>query len=424
MSHVHIIGAGLSGLSSAVHLVRNGWVGDVSVYEAAPRAGGRCRSFFDEHLQRWIDNGNHLLLSANRAALDYLDCIGARDTLVLPDKAVFPFFDARDGSRWLFQPNSGPVPWWILSAKRRIPGTRLRDYWALSGLLRAGLDARVADVVRLAPESSLYQRFLDPFVLAVMNTDAQTAAAAPLRRVLLETLGKGAGAMRPLVARTGLAHSLVDPAVAWLATQGARCHFSRRVRRLCVDQGRVTGIQIGNESLPVAAEDAVILAVPPTAVRSLLPEVTVPQDGVPIVNAHFRLPETYSGANPDVPLLGMIGTVGQWVFVRGDVASVTVSGATDLVNAPAESLLETLWTEVCEALQLSQTLFPPARLIREKRATFVQSPENQRKRPPTTTAWRNLLLAGDWTDTGLPATIEGAVRSGQAAGAAVLARSV
>lgn len=420
MPRVHIIGAGLAGLSCAVELVRAGNGLEAVLYDSAPRAGGRCRSFFDESLGCWIDNGNHLLLSGNRAALRYLDVIGARDTLTAPVEAAFPFIDLQSDERWVFRPNRGPLPWWLLRADRRIPGTRARDYGALMGLLRAGPAASVAACVRLSPNDPLYRRFLDPFVLAVMNTDVATAAAAPLRRVLLETLGKGAAAMRPLVARTGLAHSLVQPAVAWLERRGGRIGFGARVRELSCAAGGVTGLRIGSESVPVAPEDAVVLAVPPGAARALLPELTVPEDGRPIVNAHFRLPAPVTSLPADLPFMGLIGGVGHWVFVRGNVASVTISGATDLVEAPAEPLLATLWSEVARALALPSTPVPPARLIREKRATFVQSPANLIKRPGPVTRYRNLWLAGDWTDTGLPATIEGAIRSGVAAAGAVL----
>ena len=114
----------------------------------------------------------------------------------------------------------------------------------------------------------------------------------------------------------------------------------------------------------------------------------------------------------------MIGGTAHWVFVRDDVVSVTVSGAGALAGQPAADLASLLWSDVTRALGLPVGPVPPVRVVKEKRATFIQTPANQHRRPPPATRWPNLFLAGDWTATGLPATIEGAIRSGFAAAAA------
>src|SRR5262249_21505529 len=132
---VHIVGAGIAGLSAAVQLVESGH--EVIVHEAAPAAGGRCRSYHDQALDLRIDNGNHLLLSGNHAALDYLAQIGSLPTLRGPDSAVFDFVDLRSGERWRLQPSDGRVPWWALVSRRRVPGTALREYLSPLGVLRA-----------------------------------------------------------------------------------------------------------------------------------------------------------------------------------------------------------------------------------------------------------------------------------------------
>ena len=102
----------------------------VALHEAAAQAGGRCRSYYDAKLDRLIDNGNHILLSANRAALSYLEEIGTGGTLVGPPRATFPFLDLETGERWTLRPSAGPLPWWLLDPNRRIPGTRLTSYLA------------------------------------------------------------------------------------------------------------------------------------------------------------------------------------------------------------------------------------------------------------------------------------------------------
>ena len=119
---LHIIGAGIAGLSAAVRLLDAGR--DVIVHEAAAFAGGRCRSYLDPTLGVVIDNGNHLLLSGNHEALDYLDRVGARGTLHDPGAAVFDFADLKSGERWRLDLSEGRIPWWLFDRKKRVPGTR------------------------------------------------------------------------------------------------------------------------------------------------------------------------------------------------------------------------------------------------------------------------------------------------------------
>src|SRR5664280_1717549 len=130
---VHIIGAGLAGLATAVRLAAQGV--RATVYEATNQAGGRCRSYHDPALGITIDNGNHLLLSGNRAALGYLATIGASDRLAGPSSASFPFIDLATHERWTLRANNGRIPWWIFDRNRRVPGTRARDYLSILRLL-------------------------------------------------------------------------------------------------------------------------------------------------------------------------------------------------------------------------------------------------------------------------------------------------
>src|SRR5689334_5560518 len=151
--HVHIIGAGLAGLSAAVAVCQAGHT--ATLLEAGPAAGGRCRSYFDRELGLRIDNGNHLLLSGNGATFSYLETTGALSTLAMPDRPVFPFIDLSSGLRWVLQPNLGRIPWWILSRRRRAPGTRATDHLALLRVRRIDSDATVAASLR---HDLFYQR--------------------------------------------------------------------------------------------------------------------------------------------------------------------------------------------------------------------------------------------------------------------------
>ena len=407
MSTVHVVGAGMAGLAAAVRLAEAGR--RVVLHEAAPHAGGRCRSFFDEALGATIDNGNHLLMSGNRSAMRYLDIIGARASLEGPEYAAYPFFDLATGERWTARPNGGPVPWWIFSKSRRVPGTRAADYLSALRILRSRSDQVVTDCVD--PASALFKRFWEPLTLAALNAPADEAAAVLLKPVLLETFAKGEAHCRPLIARDGLSASLVNPALAFLEGRGASVRLGERLRGLTMVGDQVTELQFTRGAEALAEADAVVLALPRRAMADILPDCPRPVGSFPIVNVHYHMtapPET----QPDAPLIGLIGGVAHWVFLRGRIASVTVSGASTLAEEPAERIGAQIWAEVARAINAPEHPAPPHRVVKEKRATFAQIPSQLDFRPKTATKWRNLLLAGDWTATGLPATIEGAVWSG------------
>jgi squalene-associated FAD-dependent desaturase len=399
-------------LSCAVRLSAHGRT--VEVLESAPHAGGRCRSYFDELLGRRIDNGNHLLLSGNTATQSYLSEVGAAGTLTGPSRAEFRFFDLRRGDGWIIRPNAGRIPWWILARSRRVPGTRTWDYLRAARLAGADRFETVADL--LDDGGPLYSRFWHPFALAVMNTDPKEASAALLWPVVRETLGRGEAAYRPRIARVGLSESLVDPAVACLRSRGVVIGFGQRVRGLGQCGDRVTVIDLGDRQIAVGESDWVVLAVPPRVCGALLPGLVAPTEFRSILNVHFRLSATPS-AGPT--MVGLVGGLAQWLFCRQDMASVTVSAADDIEGSP-EDIAGRIWGDISQVLRCGGKEIPAFRVVRERRATFAQTPEQTRRRPPTLTAWRNLLLAGDWTDTGLPATIEGAVRSGRKAAAELM----
>ena len=411
---VHVIGAGIAGLSAAVRLAERGH--HVIVHEQARQAGGRCRSYFDAAVGLMIDNGNHLVLSGNHSVRAFLRAIGSERALEGPPQAEFPFIDIKSGERWTLRPNEGAFPWWILSRAHRVPGSKARDYLRLLPLLWAGTHARVGETI--ACRGLLYERLWRPFLLAALNIEPADASAQLAGAVVRETLAKGGEACRPLIATEGLSSAFIEPARRYIEEHGGSVLLDRRLRSIGREENRIASLDFGEEKITLAADDAIILAVPARVAEMLIPEINAPSEFNAIVNAHFRV-----APSPGTPLMqGVVNGLVEWLFAFPDRLSVTISGADRLIDAPRETLAADIWAEVAEITGLPADM-PPWQIVKERRATFSATPGQDSKRPSAATDWANLVLAGDWTQTGLPATLEGAVRSGNAAADLVIARN-
>ena len=402
--HIHIVGAGLAGLSAALHLAQA--TRNITLYESASHAGGRCRSYFDRELGCRIDNGNHLVLSGNVIMRDYLMLAGAEDTLQAAPQAEFPFMNLRTGERWSLTMNRGVIPWSLLSAQRRVPGTRLGDYLSVLRVMRAQEHETVAQLT--SHYGALYERFWEPLTVAVLNTPPETGSARLLGNVLAQSFALGGGACIPLIPKQGLSESFIDPCVAKLHGLGIQTRLNRRVQRLEYAEGRVAALDFGDTQIPLGPKDWIILAVPAWVAAELVPDLTAPDEFSSILNLHFRadVPQTSPG------FAGLIGGVAEWVFAKPGIISVTVSAAERYADRPAPELAAMIWRDVANFYRLAAASVPPHRIVKEKRATFAATPQQNARRPKARTNWQNLLLAGDWTQNDLPATIEGSIRTG------------
>lgn len=400
---IHVVGAGVAGLVAALALARAGR--EVTLHEATPGAGGRARALPDG-----TDNGTHALIGANRVALGFLDEIGAREGWIEPEPDGLPVLDLADGSARLVA--LSPLGWW--RADRRPAGV---SAGAVAAMMRMAIpvpDRTIGDAMAAHP--AFLRGFVDPLTIAALNTPAAEASSRRMGQVL-RRLGTP-GATRLFVARRGLGPDMVEPALDAITKAGGRYLPDNRLRRLDQSGGRATALHFHEDSLPLGEQDRVVLALPPWEATRLLTHVDAPQSHAPIVNLHFAR----TGPGP-VRFIGLLGALCQWVLVRPEGVSVTVSAGDAEAGEEAETLAARAWTEILRAAMAFRLpgdwpmATPPCRVVKERRATPRQRPGAIPS--PKRLHLENLALAGDWTWPHLPATIEAAVCSGRAAARAL-----
>lgn len=360
---VHIIGAGMAGLSAAFTLAKQNI--PAALYDAASHAGGRCYSFYDKKLDAVLDNGTHLMMGANTALLEMLAGCPC-ETPLMPAGHDFLFF-RKNRSSFTVDP--------------------AHPFKAL---------LRMPEIFPLLCES-------------VMNTPPAQADKRMLMKTVRLCLGRQAS--RIYLADPSLYDSIVKPVEEYLKNQGTPFYFGRRLLR--VREGKLT---FKDMEIPLSPDDRVILALPPEILSRLIvgaPEL--PHDT--IINIHYKTNICLPGGRK---FIGLIGMTGHWAFVKNGVLSVTISAADALAEKySATALADIVWQEIAFLLRISGEL-PPFRVITDRRATLLQSRSINKSRISSDTGSDTVFLAGDGTDTGLPCTIEGAVRSGQTAAAGVL----
>ncbi|MGC2334419.1 MAG: hydroxysqualene dehydroxylase HpnE [Pseudolabrys sp.] len=400
---VHIIGGGLAGLAAAERLCQSRRT--IVMHEATAQAGGRCRSYYDQSTGMVIDNGTHLLLSGNHAALSFTEAIGSRPGLRGPDEAQFPFIDIASGEQWTLRFGDSRFPWWVFDKDRRVPQTAVVDYLSLARLVWTSADKPIGKLMNC--DGPIYDRLLEPLLLAALNITPREGSAKLAGAVIRESLALGGQACRPLLAREGLGSVFVEPAIVHLRERGVAIVFEDELIELLFGNGRVSRLKFARQTVDLGVNDAVILAVPPYVATNLVPGLIAPSSFRGIVNAHFRIdPPAHLP-----PMLGVINGTCEWIFPLSGRISATISDAGRLFDMPRTELAQTMWNDIAKVAGLPSTL-PPWQIVRERRATFAATPEENARRPTAETSWENLFLAGDWTQTGLPATIEGAIRSG------------
>jgi len=439
-SNVIVVGSGVAGLSAAVRLSLAGR--HVTLVERNQYLGGRTRSFKDETTGDVVDNGQHLLMGCYHDTIEYLQLIGSRHLAILQPSLHIDFADVATGQRSSLHASGLPAPAHVFTGLLQLSSIPIADRIRLVnvGIELLRLSARKEQLLRsltveewlkkLGQSEKVRTYLWDVIAIGSLNDSPSNVSALPFVRVLRSAFFGHRTNASMLIPKVGLSELLVDPAARLISEKVGQVRLGAAAKSVRIDNGRATGILLeSGESLDA---DDVILAVPHFAASSLLADSEVSQKASALhsspiitVNLWFDRPVM------EPEFVALLNGRMQWAFNRskmlhtggsGQYIACVISGAGSYVDFEKDQLVKV-------AVDDLSAVFPAARaavvrhslVLKEMRATFSPTPAAEKIRTSIASRIPHLLIAGDWTNTGLPATIEGAVMSGRKAAEGVIA---
>jgi squalene-associated FAD-dependent desaturase len=423
MKKIVVIGGGLAGLSAASFLSNAGF--KIELLEASPKLGGRAYSFLDNETGAVIDNGQHILMGCYNETLNFFKLIGAEENLTKQSHLSLNFVKQNfelcplkaSGSLYPFNLLSAVFNYSAISFYEKLLFIKfftkiylytdkdLKELTVLEWLL---LEKQTANLIK---------SFWEIFAVSALNTDIKKASAKIFAAVIKKIFFRGNDASAIILPSLGLTEAYCDDALRFINNKEGRFSFSEPVITLNVQDSVIK--EIVTTKRVISDFDCVISAIPLYALKKImtgknfLPDLEF--DYSSILTAHLFLKENRFVNT----FYGLIDSPVQWVFNKGTHLTVVISNADNFMGVSQEEIIELILDELNKYILLGRSEISTYKIIKEKRAAFIPSNDILDKRPSVYTPFKNFFLAGDWTDTGLPATIESAVKSGRIAADAV-----
>ncbi|MCO6472730.1 MAG: oleate hydratase [Melioribacteraceae bacterium] len=412
MKKVLVIGGGLAGLSTAVYLSKNNF--NVTLLEASPKLGGRTYSFFDKELGLEIDNGQHIMMSCYRATLDFLDLIGSKEKLYIEDKLDLLFINPANNnvkikSFGIFYPFDLLVG--LLFAK----GITLLEKYKLKIFFVKLIFQKESNLHSLTvfewlkinrqPEN-LINNFWSVLVIGTMNTTIEKASARTFFSVLKNIFLKGGNGYKMVIPNTGLSKIFCEPAENFISEHNCKILKSEKVEKIITEQNKV--VQVHTNKNHYTDFDYLISAIPYNSLNNLLEITKIDFQFSPIITVHVKM----DTSEFDRKHYAFLNSPVHWVFVHHNHISCVTSSAEKLVDLSEVELKNTFLSELRKIFPGKNFYLNSMKVIKEKRATFIPSVQNEKQRIKMKSTIQNLFIAGDWVTPNLPSTIEGAILSG------------
>ncbi len=414
-----VIGGGIAGLTSAAYLSKQNI--KVTLLESSPKLGGRTYSFTEQKSNDVVDNGQHILMGCYSDTINFLKLIGAKENFIYQKSLQINFLTlagklARLKSFTSFYPFNLIIALLTfnaitfierLSLLRFVIKLPFMSYQRLS-------DKNIRDWLKEEKQSDTTIKSLwEIIAIGALNTNIDKASAFMFREILMKIFFNGNFASTFILPKYGLSDAYVKNAKEYIESNGGKIKLSSSVKEFIISDNKIVGIKTADEVYKDF--DYVISAIPFYAFNNIYTELfsdeKIEFEYSSILNIHIWLKN-----NPmKEQFYGLIDSPVHWIFNKGNHINLVISDADYLVDKPADEIYKMCINELIKYTELEEPDILQYKVLKEKRATFVPSNKNNYKRPSSNTKIANLFLAGDWTDTGLPSTIESAAKSGRVA---------
>lgn len=422
MSKVVIIGGGFAGLSAAVYLSRAGH--KVKLFESSPKPGGRAYSFTDKLTGDVIDNGQHIMMGCYKETLAFLKLIDST-YISIQDKLKVVFLHRTKGEVSLIAKTAkyplnlltGILGFKALSVTERFNVLKLFIELKFSEHNNTSLSVRDWLIMKGQTENSI-QALWEIICIGALNSDSKIASAAVFSKILKVIFLSDASSASIVIPASGLSEMYCNHAVNYIKSHGGEVYLSSRVEKIGVQFGKACSVLVNNQQY--SDFDFIISSVPYYSVNNMFEHPIFRKDY--FVSSSILSVHIWPDENPfKEQFYGLIDSPVHWIFNHNSYITIVISSADKYIPLEKEEILKIVLREINSFFPEFQTgKIRHYRVIKEKRATFIPDHTVLDKRPGPATEIENFYLAGDWTDTGLPATIEGAVISGKIAAGKVI----
>ncbi|MGB5892887.1 MAG: hydroxysqualene dehydroxylase HpnE [Ignavibacteriaceae bacterium] len=419
MKHCVVIGGGIAGLASAAYLTKQNI--KVTLLESTPKLGGRAYSFTEQKSTDVIDNGQHILMGCYFDTINFLKLIGAKENFIY-QKSLRINFLTQAGKLVRLKSFTSLYPFNLLFALLNFNAIAFKDRLSLLRFViklpfishQKLSDKNIRDWLKEEKQSDdTIKSLWEIIAVGALNTNIDKASAFMFREILMKIFFNGNFASTIILPKNGLSDAYVKNAKEFIESNGGKINLSSSVKEFKISDNKIVEIKTADEVYNDF--DYVISAIPFYAFNNIYPELFLDEkiefEYSSILNIHIWLKN-----NPlKEQFYGLIDSPVHWIFNKGNHINIVISDADYLIDKSAEDIYKMCVGELIKYTKLEESDFSQYKVLKEKRATFIPSNKIINTRPSSKTKITNLFLAGDWTDTGLPSTIESAVKSGRVA---------
>jgi squalene-associated FAD-dependent desaturase len=419
MKRCLIIGGGLAGLSAASILSSKKF--NVTLIESSPKLGGRTYSFRDKETDSEIDNGQHIMMGCYKETLQFVKLIGAENNFDYQENLFLKFID-REKNQFQINASSSFYPLNLLKAILNFDALTSDDKISFIILLlklpilSKNALKKITVIEWLENENqnpNTIKNFWEILCVGALNTNLEKASAFVFYEVLMQIFYKGNFASTIILPKHGLSESIINPASQFIKSNGGEIILSEVINEFVIKCQKMVSIKSENKIYDNF--DYVISAIPLYALEKIIPKntlnINLELEYSTILNIHIWLKEN----NLNEKFYGLLDSTLHWIFVKENHVNIVISDANYLADKSKEEIYDLVTNELLQFTSITRENILKYKIIKEKRATFVPAIETLNMRPNSKTSIKNLFLAGDWTNTGLPSTIESAVKSGRIA---------